>query len=94
MTEPTAPFTPTLSVTPAEAEVAAGAEQRFQAHINYPPGVRYIRQPVEWRVLEEHGGTVNPGGLYTAPGKPGTYHVEARRQDFPKVCATATVTVP
>ena len=89
------PFKPTLTLTPRKAEVAVGGTVSFSATINYEPdGPRYPRQPVKWSVEEgETGGTITPHGLYTAPGKPGTYHVKAEREDFPGVSAKATVKV-
>lgn len=90
---PEPPFVPTLAIDPPAVSLVPQATQAFQATINYPEGVRYIRQPVRWRVLETDGGTITAVGLYTAPKAPGTYHVEARREDFKDVVATATVTV-
>ena len=87
-------FHPFLRLSPIEASTAPGGEVRFSASINYDPaGPRYIRQPVTFRVEEAEGGTVGLGGLYTAPARPGVYHVVARRDDFPDVQARATVTV-
>ncbi len=87
-------FQPFLRLTPMEASTAPGGEVRFSASINYDPaGPRYIRQPVTFRVEEAEGGTAGPAGLYTAPTRPGVYHVVARRDDFPEVQARATVTV-
>lgn len=89
----TEPFVPRLALRPVAVSLARGAAQGFQAEINYPEGMRYMRQPVAWRVVEAEGGTITAAGLYTAPASPGTYHVEVRREDFPGVTATATVTV-
>jgi hypothetical protein len=87
-------FQPFLRLSPTEASTAPGGEVRFSASINYDPaGPRYIRQPVTFRVEEAEGGTAGPAGLYTAPTRPGVYHVVARRDDFPEVQARATVTV-
>ncbi len=87
-------FQPFLRLSPMEASTAPGGTVRFSASINYDPaGPRYIRQPVTFRVEEAEGGTVGPAGLYTAPARPGVYHVVARRDDFPEVQARATVTV-
>ena len=91
--KPAEPFHPRLSLRPVAVALARGATQSFQAEINYPEGVRYMRQPVAWRVVEPGGGTIDGAGLYTAPAQPGTYRVEVRREDFPEVTATATVTV-
>ena len=90
---PPKPFTPGLSLRPLAVSLTAGATQAFQAEINYPEGARYLRQPVAWRVVEPAGGTITGAGLYTAPTQPGTYHVEVRREDFPELTATATITV-
>ncbi len=91
--QPAQPFRPVLSLRPVAVALGQGATQAFQAEINYPEGVRYMRQPVIWRVVEPEGGAITAAGLYTAPGAPGTYHVEVRREDFPEVAAVATVTV-
>jgi trimeric autotransporter adhesin len=87
------PFVPSLSLRPVTVSLGAGATQAFQAEINYQEGVRYLRQPVGWRVVEPNGGTVTGAGLYTAPAVVGTYHVQVRREDFPDVTTLATVTV-
>ena len=87
------PFVPRLALRPVAVSLAKGASQGFQAEINYPEGIRYLRQPVAWRVVEPEGGTITGAGLYTSPGVAGTYHVEVKREDFPEVTATATVTV-
>jgi len=91
--KPAEPFVPRLALRPVAVGLARGATQGFQAEINYPEGMRYLRQPVAWRVVEPEGGTITTAGLYTAPGVPGTFHVEVRREDFPGISATATVTV-
>ena len=90
-----APFKPTLALTPRKAVLAPGASVTFSALINYEPdGPRYPRQPVKWSVEEgEAGGSVTHAAVYTAPAKPGTYHVKAQREDFPEVSARATVKV-
>ncbi len=91
--KPAEPFVPRLALRPVAVGLARGATQGFQAEINYPEGMRYLRQPVAWRVVEPEGGTITAAGLYTAPAVPGTFHVEVRREDFPDITATATVTV-
>jgi hypothetical protein len=87
------PFVPLLSLRPVAVRLVTGGTQLFQAEINYQKDVRYIRQPVGWRVVEAQGGTVNAAGLYTAPTTPGTYHVQARREDFPDITAIVTIEV-
>jgi len=91
--KPTEPFIPVLKLRPVAVSLAAGATQIFHAELNYQQGVRYMRQPVGWRVKEPEGGTVTGAGLYTAPATPGVYHVQVNREDFPDIIATATVTV-
>jgi chitinase len=92
-TKPPEPFVPAISLRPVAVSLGRGATQPFQAEINYQEGVRYLRQPVGWRVQESEGGTIDAAGLYTAPSTAGIYHVEVRREDFPDIKATATVTV-
>lgn len=91
--KPAEPFKPALSLRPLAVSLARNATQAFQAEINYPEGMSYLRQPVAWSVVEPGGGTVNGAGLYTAPAVAGIYHVQVKREDFPNVTATATVTV-
>jgi hypothetical protein len=91
--KPAEPFKPFLNLRPVAVSLAKGATQAFQAEINYPEGMRYMRQPVTWRVVEPEGGTIDGAGLYTAPAAAGTYHVQVKREDYPETSATATVTV-
>ena len=86
-------FKPTLILRPTAVALIPGATQAFQAEINYPEGVRPLRQPVSWSVVEPDGGTISPAGLYTAPGRYGTFHVQVKRDDFPEMVVTATVSV-
>jgi len=88
-----APFVPVISLRPVGVSLRVGATQAFQAEINYPEGVRYMRQPVLWQVVESEGGAITHAGLYTAPATAGTFHVKVSREDFPGVSATATVLV-
>lgn len=87
------PFKPSLSLRPVAVSLAKGATQAFQAEINYPEGMRYMRQPVAWSVVEAGGGTINAAGVYTAPDTPGVFHVKVVREDFPELATTAMVTV-
>jgi hypothetical protein len=91
--KPAEPFVPVISLRPVAVSLAKGASQPFQVEINYQEGVRHVRQPVGWRVQEPEGGTITGAGIYTAPLIAGIYHVEVRREDFPEVRTTATVTV-
>ena len=88
-------FTPTLELTPMSASTAPGGVIAFSASMNYPAGMRPLRQPVKWAVAEKDGGEVTMNGRYTAPAKPGTYHVSVARTD-PRgqgLSRVATVTV-
>ena len=87
------PFKPTLILRPTAVALIPGATQAFQAEINYPAGVQPLRQPVKWSVIEPDGGTITPAGLYTAPARYGTFHVEVQREDFPSLRVAATVVV-
>lgn len=88
------PFQPVLEVQPTALSLGMGSTRYLLASINYPDGIFYIRQPVSWSVVEVDGGKVDAiSGLYTAPMKPGTYHVRATRDDYPAVVKLVTVTV-
>jgi hypothetical protein len=91
--KPAEPFVPTLSLRPVSVNLATGATQTFQAEFNVPEGDRSKMPAIGWRVVEPEGGTVTIKGLYTAPATAGIYRVQVRREDFPEVMATATVTV-
>jgi hypothetical protein len=90
---PAETFVPTASLRPVAISLTTGATQIFQAEINLPEGVSQARPPIGWRVIEPAGGTISILGLYTAPAAAGVYHVQVRREDFPEITATATVTV-
>jgi hypothetical protein len=92
-THPPASFLPELAIRPTGVTLLSGASQPFQAVLNYPDGVRPLRQPIKWAVVEPGGGTITQAGVYTAPTHPGTYHVEARREDFPGMAVAVTVIV-
>ena len=47
---------------------------------------------VRWNV-QEHGGTIDEHGVYTAPGIPGVYEVMASSIAFPEVRASIYVLV-
>ena len=68
-----------FSIQPTAAELAPGQSMRFRAE-----GAE------AWAVLEPEGGTVEADGTYTAPRKPGVFHIEALR---PPHTAQTTVTV-
>lgn len=86
-------YAPKINITPGAVLLAPGSKLTFSAEMNYPPNVNYIRQPIKWVVLETDGGSVTINGEYSAPTKPGTYHVQAQREDYPTVSVNATVVV-
>ena len=89
-----APFVPRLSTLETRITLAAEQSHRFSALTNYPPQVRYLRQPVSWSVVEPAGGRIDAlSGAYTAPAQPGVYHVKVVRDDFAGFSATVEVTV-
>jgi len=51
------------------------------------------RSSATWTIEEADGGTISAEGLYTAPSRPGTYHVTATSTLDSDVSATATVRV-
>ena len=89
-TPPTTP-TPTLSsvvLTPATASLALGATQQFTAQGRMSDGSA-TSVSVTWGAT---GGTVTPGGLYTAGGTAGTFRVIAVQQGGTRA-DTSAVTV-
>lgn len=89
-----AAFVPTLTLAQTQITLAAEQSHRFSAATNYPPNVRYLRQPVRWSVREADGGSIDAlSGAYQAPAKPGTYHVQVVRDDYAGLSATVAVTV-
>lgn len=89
-----ASFVPQLSTLETRITLAAEQSHRFSALTNYPPHVRYLRQPVSWSVVEADGGRIDGlSGAYTAPSKPGVYHVKVVRDDFAGLSATVELTV-
>ena len=83
----------TINITPASIMLSPGSKQNFTAEINYLSYVRYLVQPVTWSVVELDGGSISATGEYSAPAKPGVYHVQAVRQDAQGVSSTSTVVV-
>ena len=84
---------PRIDITPAALIMTPGSKRVFAALLNYSPFVDYMRDPVTWQVVEADGGAINNFGEYTAPSKPGTYHVKAGREDYPLLSVTALVVV-
>ena len=85
--------TPEITITPKTAEITVNSRMRFLASVSVGDNKR-----VKWRVLEVNdGGTIAPdadgNGEYSAPARPGTYHLAAVSEANPAATATATVTV-
>ena len=79
----------TVTVSPAQVTLSAGATQQFTATVTGTPNTA-----VTWSVQEgAAGGSITQGGLYTAPAALGTYHVRATSQADPSRFGTATVQV-
>ena len=68
------PGAPTVSVSPATAQLLPFEQQAFAATV-----AGTLNTTVSWSVVEgDAGGTVGPAnGLYTAPGSAGLFHVMA-----------------
>jgi hypothetical protein len=79
---------PVPSVAPASAQVPPGGSVAFTATMRGLP-----RNTVKWRVDEPGGGDIGEDGRYTAPSRPGTYHVTASSTFDPQTSAQATVVV-
>ncbi len=78
-----------VAVAPGTATLATGRTQQFTATVTGT-----LDAGVAWSVLEgAAGGAVTSGGLYTAPGGGGTFHVVATSLADPARSASATVTV-
>ncbi len=78
----------TIAVTPKTATVVQNNTQEFSAVVSGASNTA-----VTWSVTEAGGGSVSAGGLYSAPGASGVYHVVATSQATPAVSDTATITV-
>ena len=74
-----------LAIEPPTASVIAGKTFNFST-----PG---CTEKVLWSVPGEGGGTISAAGVYTAPGKAGTYQVEVALAGDPATTASAMVTV-
>lgn len=79
---------PCPSLDPASVRVAPGGSVLFVARMKGLP-----KETVRWSVEETGGGEFAENGRYTAPLKPGTYHVTAISTFDPKVRVSAEVGV-
>src|SRR4051794_25857732 len=85
----TNPETVTVKTVPPSATVAPGGVQPFAAQVT---GTTFTS--VTWTVQEgSPGGAVTAGGVYTAPGLAGTYHVVAASVADVSKSGSSTVTV-
>jgi len=78
----------TVTVSPASPFVGVGQTQQFTATV-----AGATDQSVTWTVIEDPGGTISAGGLYTAPMLPGSFHVVATSVADGARRGTATVSV-
>ena len=76
------------SLEPGNPRVAPGGAVSFTARIK-----GLSKGTVRWSVQEANGGSITEEGRYTAPDKPGTYHVTAVSSVDPSVAVQATVNV-
>jgi hypothetical protein len=86
---PSQPTLDYLILTPTSATVGLGLQQLFTVAGHLSDGT-LVSVGVTWTAT---GGTIDPGGLYTAGQTPGTYQVTATHTTTGKT-ATATVTIP
>jgi hypothetical protein len=77
-----------VSVTPSTTSLSTGGQRQFTATVSGTSNTG-----VTWRVQEAGGGSITAGGLYTAPGVGGTFHVIATSQADATKSGSATVTV-
>ncbi len=77
-----------VQVDPADVQVAPAGTVTFAATVTGT-----IDTSVVWEVVETGGGAIDGGGVYTAPGTAGTFHVRATSNADAQKQATATVNV-
>jgi plastocyanin len=81
------PPAPPLNLSPVSVNVETGNDQTFAASGG--------TTPYAWDVVQgAPGGTVTSGGVYTAPGTPGTYTVRVTDHDATVRTATVRVYAP
>lgn len=80
-----------IGIGPRMVYVAPGQEVRFSAGVSgLLPG---DPSGATWAVEESGGGTIDAGGIYTAPATPGVYHVVGAAQADATKKGRATVNV-
>jgi len=79
---------PQIAIEPASVRLMGGGTHAFNVT------VKGVEPPkILWSVDESDGGSITSAGVYTAPLKPGYYHVTATAQTEWQPSATATVRV-
>jgi len=82
--------TVSVTINPSSVNLTPSATQQFTATVTGASDTSVV-----WTIQEgAPGGTVTSGGLYSAPGAVGVYHVVATSNADPTQTATATVGVP
>jgi len=79
---------PQLVIEPASARLLPGGSCAFNAIVKGVDAPKIL-----WSVEEQDGGSITPAGLYTAPSRPGYYHVTATAQTEWQPSATIVVRV-
>jgi len=79
---------PSAQLEPMSPRLQPGQSLQFRVRMKGLP-----RDAAVWAVEEAAGGDIGPEGRYTAPRKPGVYHVTAASASDPSAYARATVTV-
>ncbi len=78
----------TVSVSGSSTPMNTGSSRTFTASVN-----NSSNQGVSWSVVEAGGGSITPGGIYTAPSLSGTYTVQAAAVADSSASGTARVPV-
>ena len=77
-----------VTISPSTISLSSGGSETFTATVTGSSNTA-----LTWTVTEANGGTVTPGGVYTAPEATGTFHVVATSVADTTKSATATLTV-
>jgi len=79
---------PGATVDPVAPRLQPGSSIQFRVRMK-----GLARDTATWAVEEAEGGEIGPEGRYTAPRKPGLYHITATSTMDPSAVARTTVTV-
>ena len=77
-----------VEAVPRKAVITAGKELPLGFTV-----AGTANRAIHWKVAEPNGGTITPGGVYTAPAQPGIYHVEVRSAVRPAAMDRVEITV-